>query len=121
MSDLYSYKGSYPYPLPTDMSKYDMSDFVLAPTKPIIPNGEVLEWIGNNWMVRDATDNEITVQWNLVRNARDAMLLGSDVLVVREYENGNPISDAMKIYRQALRDITLQINPFSIEWPIAPE
>ena len=52
MSELYSFKGSYPYPLPTNMNGYNINDFVLAPEKPTLNPGQVLEWISNSWSVR---------------------------------------------------------------------
>ena len=120
MSDLYSYKGAYPYPLPTDMSDYNISDFVLAPSKPITAAGEVLEWNGTNWVIRPVNDAETAIQWQSVRNARANLLVDSDVFVIRFAEDGLAVPDNIKQYRQALRNITTQPDPFNIAWPEKP-
>lgn len=120
MTDLYSYKGAYPYPLPKDMSKYDINDFYLAPTKPTLLAGQVLEWDFTTWVVRNANEAETAIQWTSVRKKRDDLLQQSDVFVVRAYEKGEPVPQETVDYRQALRDVTKQSNPFQIVWPIPP-
>jgi len=120
MTDLYSYKGAYPYPLPEDMSKYDINDFYLAPTKPALLAGQVLEWDFTTWVVRNANEAETAIQWAAVRKKRDDLLSQSDVFVVRAYEKGEPVPQETVDYRQALRDVTKQDNPFKIVWPVPP-
>ena len=120
MTDLYSYKGAFPYPLPEDMSHYDINDFRLAPPAPTLTPGQVLGWDQTNWTVRDANEAEIEIQWAAVRIQRDTLLSGSDVFVVRAYENGEPVPQDTIDYRQALRDVTTQPNPFAIQWPVQP-
>lgn len=120
MTDLYSYKGAYPYPLPKDMSKYDINDFYLAPPKPTILAGQVLEWDFTSWVVRNANEAETAIQWAAVRKKRDDLLSQSDVFVVRAYEKGEPVLQETMDYRQALRDVTKQDNPFQIVWPVPP-
>lgn len=118
MSEIYSYKGSYPYPLPENMFGYNVEDFVLAPEKPSLSSGEVLEWINNSWNVRPANESEIAIQWQAVRDQRNNLLKDSDVYVLRAYETGQPVPQSVITYRQALRDITIQVDPFNIIWPI---
>lgn len=120
MSDLYSYKGAYPYPIPTDMSKYDINDFVLAPDKPQLLAGQKLEWDNANWVISEPTTAEMSIKWQEIRNQREVMLSTTDINVLRYLENGLSPPESLLAYRQALRDITLQTNPFSIEWPILP-
>lgn len=120
MAELYSYKGSYPYPLPEDMTGYDLADFYLAPTKPTLLPGQVLEWSENTWFVREANEPEVQIQWAIVRIQRDALLTNSDIFVVRAYEKGEPVPQDTVDYRKSLRDITSQPNPFSIQWPTLP-
>lgn len=120
MVDLYSYKGAYPYPLPKDMSKYDINDFHLAPTQPALLPGQVLGWEQSDWTVRDANEAETEIQWAAVRVKRDALLSQSDIYVVRAYEKGEPVPADTVAYRQALRDVTTQGNPFAIVWPDVP-
>jgi len=120
MQDLYSYKGAYPYPLPKDMTGYDLQDFYLAPVKPEMTAGQVLEWTQTEWFVRDPNDSELQIQWAVVRTKRDDLLSMSDVFVVRSYEKGEPVPQETVEYRQALRDVTKQANPFNIAWPSTP-
>lgn len=120
MADLYSYKGAFPYPLPEDMSHYDINDFYLAPPIPALTPGQVLGWDQPNWTVRDANEAETEIQWAAVRIQRYTLLSESDVFVVRAYENGEPVPQDTIDYRQALRDVTTQPNPFAIQWPVQP-
>lgn len=120
MSDLYSYKGAYPYPLPDDMSTYDLNDFVLAPEKPNLLPGQVLEWIDNKWVVRDPNESEIAIKWQDIRELRNRLLSESDIAVLKCYETSTPVPTEIVSYRSALRDITLQANPFDIIWPTNP-
>lgn len=120
MADLYSYKGAYPYPLPKDMSGYDINDFTLAPEKPVLSPGEKLEWGGSAWAARPANEAESAIQWQKVRDQRHALLEESDVIVIRNTEDGLHVSQEVKDYRQALRDVTMQSNPFDITWPVKP-
>lgn len=120
MTDLYSYKGAYPYPLPEDMSHYDIKDFVLAGPVPPMTPGQVLEWTGSEWLVRNPNDAELEIQWAAVRIQRDSLLASSDVFVVRAYERGEPVPSETVAYRQDLRDVTKQANPFAIAWPVPP-
>ena len=55
------------------------------------------------------------------RATRTTLLYGSDIDVVRAYEAGTPVSDELKAYRQALRDVPAQSGfPDSITWPTKP-
>lgn len=59
-------------------------------------------------------------QWDAVRRDRDARLAATDWLITRSVESGLQVHPDWTAYRQALRDITLQLNPFIIEWPAEP-
>jgi hypothetical protein len=120
MADLYSYKGAFPYPLPQDMSHYDINDFYLAPPAPSLSPGYVLGWDATQWTVRPPNDAELEIQWAAVRIQRYGLLSESDVYVVRAYENGEPVPQDTVDYRQALRDVTNQPDPFAIQWPVPP-
>jgi hypothetical protein len=120
MSNLYSYKGSYPYPLPTDISNYDLADFQLAEEKPTVTPDQVLDWDGSFWVVRDANEAEIQIQWATVRTQRNTLLSSSDIYIIRAYENNEPVPQETVDYRQALRDVSNQSSPFTIVWPTAP-
>lgn len=57
-------------------------------------------------------------EWPLVRAKRNQLLTQSDWTQLPDV----PIStkEAWAIYRQALRDVTLQPDPFNITWPTPP-
>lgn len=60
---------------------------------------------------------DITNQWTYVRGIRDGLLKESDWTVLPDA----PVdSEAWKQYRQQLRDITSQVDPFEISWPVEP-
>ena len=58
--------------------------------------------------------------WDAVRRQRDRTLSGSDWRVLLAQETGTPATPKWKAYRQALRDITTQADPWNIVWPVAP-
>lgn len=63
---------------------------------------------------KEAKDAE---QWALVRNTRNEKLKDSDWTQLGDA----PVDTAAwSAYRQALRDITLQTDPFNIVWPETP-
>lgn len=64
-------------------------------------------------------------KWSEVRAARDYLLAESDVEILRindrEAISGDINMDmrqSLALYRQSLRDITTQENPFDITWPV---
>lgn len=64
-------------------------------------------------------------KWKEVRSKRDAILRSSDWRPVYAADRGGPETAAWarspwRDYRQALRDITNQADPFAIVWPVAP-
>lgn len=57
-------------------------------------------------------------QWPVVRRQRDALLAQSDWTQLPDVPLAT--KERWAIYRQALRDVTLQPDPFSVVWPVAP-
>ena len=58
------------------------------------------------------------VQWAAVRQERNVILASSDWTQLPDA----PVNaTAWAEYRQALRDITLHSDPFSVIWPVAPQ
>lgn len=63
------------------------------------------------------TDAEITAQkWELVRIERNKKLQESDWRAMSDLT----LSDDWKTYRQALRDVPTQSDPFNVTWPTMP-
>lgn len=58
--------------------------------------------------------------WAMVRAQRDALLTACDWVSARAFDLGVAVPTAWATYRQALRDITEQSDPFDIEWPTPP-
>ena len=73
-----------------------------------------------NWIVTSLTSDEITIntnsQWSSVRGVRDELLADCDWRA----SSDRTMSDEWKTYRQALRDITTQPDPFNITFPEIP-
>ena len=60
-------------------------------------------------------------QWSSIRQQRDQLLKDTDWVSIRAADTSTPMSEEWATYRQALRDITEQTDPFSITWPVKPE
>jgi hypothetical protein len=72
------------------------------------------------WAVEPMNEEEvaarITQGWDMVRNKRNFLLIRSDWTQLPDA----PVDAAAWVtYRQALRDITTQTDPFNIVWPTA--
>ena len=74
-----------------------------------------------NYILRDKTVDELVLHykhcWQDVRTKRNRLLQETDYMGNADY----PITDEWRIYRQSLRDITEQGNPFDVIWPNKPE
>jgi hypothetical protein len=73
------------------------------------------------WVVTDLTPGELAEvtesQWEAVRRERNARLAACDWTQLPDA----PVDAAVwQPYRQALRDITEQADPFNITWPVEP-
>lgn len=77
-----------------------------------------------NWNETNATDEEIELRkikkWVEIREVRNQLLLESDWTILVDSPVSSSIDD-WKTYRQSLRDITSQSNPFEIVWPNKPQ
>ncbi len=58
--------------------------------------------------------------WALVKQRRARLLSDTDWIVTKAQEAGQTVLPEWIAYRQALRDITLQADPWAIAWPVAP-
>jgi len=65
-------------------------------------------------LTQEELDQRVVTQWQVVRNQRNQMLKDTDWTQVAD----SPVDKtAWAVYRQALRDITQQPDPFNITWP----
>jgi hypothetical protein len=74
---------------------------------------------------RPKTEHELYIEkeaiWNRVRAKRNQELLNCDWTQLEDAPFTPEKKQEWKIYRQGLRDITLQENPFDLIWPSKPE
>lgn len=77
-----------------------------------------------NWNVTDATEEEINIKiaekWLEVRDMRDSLLSQSDWTQFQDSPISGSTLTEWQTYRQSLRDITSQSNPFDLVWPSKP-
>ena len=76
------------------------------------------------WNITDATEEEISAKleekWVEVRIMRDALLAQSDWTQFQDSPlSGTNLTD-WQTYRQSLRDISSQSNPYNLTWPAKP-
>ena len=123
--------------IPTALSQEDYDalgvDPVLEGSQPATTRFQIayrdgVEEINGLWFTRynvvdmeqEAIDAMIEQQWTSVRDQRNRMLSESDWTQLSD----SPLTEEQKqewvVYRQALRDITTQEDPFNITWPEKP-
>ena len=75
-------------------------------------------WDGQTFTSAAVPTPDIEAQWVIVRAERNRLLAESDWTQLSDA----PVdSEAWATYRQELRDITDQADPFNITWPEKPE
>lgn len=76
------------------------------------------------WVQTDSTEEEINFKieqkWVEIREIRNQLLLETDWTMLSDSPVSSSVDD-WKTYRQSLRNITSQSNPFEIVWPNKPE
>lgn len=101
-----------PTAMPNDYTKN------ISEGTPVLTDGVYYQ----NWVVVDATQEEIDYrienQWFIVRTQRNELLTECDWTQLVDIPTET--KELWQSYRQTLRDITSQSNPFSINWPVKP-
>jgi hypothetical protein len=101
-----------PTPAPSDYTKNITED------TPTLIDGNYYQ----TWNQVNASEAEISYrienQWEEVRVLRNQLLTECDWTQLADISS--EIKEAWTVYRQALRNITTQTNPFNIEWPAKP-
>lgn len=90
-----------------------------ATTHNINWNSETSSWYLTEVTAEDQAER-IEAGWRGVRCERNSMLADCDYIVIKSLEGGVSVPAAWVTYRQALRDITDQSDPFDITWPTKP-
>jgi hypothetical protein len=101
-----------PTPYPNDYTKN------ITEGTPVLVDGIYYQ----NWIQTEATDEEISYRienkWVEVRELRNQLLTECDWTQLADIPTET--KEVWTAYRQSLRDITSQSNPFSINWPVKP-
>jgi hypothetical protein len=58
--------------------------------------------------------------WGNIRAERDRLIGKTDWRILADVNQSSEERRAWLVYRQALRDITLQADPLNIAWPVPP-
>ena len=87
------------------------------------PDGSLVKWDGSQWVNEvipvepEPEEPEPTPQDVLVRSERDSLLAATDWTANSDVT----MSDEMRTYRQALRDVPSQAGfPDDVTWPVKP-
>jgi hypothetical protein len=101
-----------PTPMPNDYTKN------ITEGTPVLTDGIYYQ----NWIQTNASESEIDYrlenQWFIVREIRNELLAECDWTQLADIPSETKA--IWSEYRQSLRDITSQTNPFSITWPVKP-
>lgn len=77
-----------------------------------------------SWSEKAMTEEEIAIvaanQWASVRSQRNRLLLESDWTQLADSPLDNELKQKWTEYRQQLRNVAAQTDPFNIIWPIKP-
>jgi len=99
-------------PKPNDYTKNIVEE------TPLLINGVYYQ----NWQQTDASTSEINqrieTKWEEIREIRNGLLLECDWTQLADIPMET--KNNWQSYRQQLRDVTNQLNPFSIVWPVKP-
>lgn len=117
---------SFPETIPADtLAEYDVFE-VVETEQPIYddsayniePSIELVDGVWTQtWALVEHTAEDIERQWANIRSERNQYLAACDWTQLADA----PVdTTAWAAYRQALRDITTQSNPFDIQWPTPP-
>ena len=117
-AEFWKIHGWYPY----RFVKVDVNDNeVLNGSNVVIQENEVVEYQLKRLKTEDEIQNEIKSGWSRIRLQRNELLKRCDWTQLPDSPLNSQKKTEWQIYRQHLRDITDQENPFSISWPINPE
>lgn len=99
-----------------ELDKYYVTGGALVPMPPKPSEFHIFDYTTKQWV--DPRTEE--TQWPIVRAERDKRLQASDWAALPDVPLTTEKRAEWTAYRQALRDVTLQEDPFNITWPIQP-
>lgn len=91
----------------------------LCPSAPYLENGEVFMVVVAQYTDEQLKSNQDS-KWAKIRSDRSRLLAESDWTQFNDSPLSVESKSAWATYRQALRDITLQEDPYNIVWPEEP-
>lgn len=120
---------SFPSTIPANtLAEYDVYEVVTTEqptyndnTHNVEPSIELVDGVWTQiWVLVAHTAEDIERQWANIRSERDQRLSECDWTQLSDAPLTNVETADWGSYRQALRDITTQSNPFNIQWPEKP-
>tara|TARA_R110000850_G_scaffold276796_1_gene420269 strand:- start:636 stop:1088 length:453 start_codon:yes stop_codon:yes gene_type:complete len=134
--NIYDLKNDYKNTsFPDDMNDSVLSEYNIYPVKisisgndkikkyslgtPILSNGEYIEVWNESNLTLSELDVKKASEWGGINNRINLLLRECDWVMLSDSpykSNLKPWED----YRQALRDVSKQLDPFNIIWPIKP-
>jgi hypothetical protein len=108
------------YPLTTPTPPVISSPFKKLAQLPVKQGNAYVLTYSEIDMTTEEIENIIIKEWVNVKLNRDRLLIATDWVVTKNVETGTPVPTEWVTYRQALRDVTDQTDPFNITWPIPP-
>ena len=101
-----------PTPMPNDYTKN------IIEGTPVLIDGNYCR----NWIQTNASEEEISyriqTKWEEIRIQRNELLTECDWTQLLDIPTET--KELWQTYRQSLRDITSQSNPYNITWPVKP-
>ena len=120
---------SFPETIPAEtLAEYDVYE-VVATEPPIYDDSaynieqsiELVDGVWTQtWVLVEHTAEDIERQWANIRSERNQYLAACDWTQLADAPLTNTETANWGSYRQSLRDITTQSDPFNINWPVAP-
>lgn len=115
-------------PTAATLAEYDVYEVVATEpptydgnTHNIEPSIELVEGVWTQtWVLVEHTAEDIERQWANIRSERNQRLSECDWTQLSDAPLTNVETTDWGSYRQALRDITTQSDPFNIQWPTSP-
>lgn len=109
------------YPVRVVPAANKTSNDVVTGQKFVIEGNEVVQYEQIRTKSPEEVQQELNEKWESVRIERNKLLADSDWTQLADVPFLPEKKQEWAEYRQSLRDITQQSNPYGIEWPSIPQ